>query len=98
MATAEPGCANPWGDAHAATLQVLEGALRSKRPSSWKVYELKIYLHLRGGDPSGKKEELAARLVLMSGVFLLVDHVRNEPLDLLLLSMQQSAQLSRSGF
>ncbi len=46
-----------------AALGVLEKALRSKRPSSWKVYELKMYLELLGEKDAakGRKAELSQR-------------------------------------
>ena len=60
LATASLPSSDP---AKCAALNVLEEALRSKRPSAWKLYELQMFLQLSGdGAPAkGKKSELAER-------------------------------------
>ena len=60
LATASLPSSDP---AKCAALNVLEKALRSKRPSAWKLYELQMFLQLSGdGAPAkGKKSELAER-------------------------------------
>ena len=58
------GSAVPEDGSHAGALQVLATALCSKPPSAWKLYELNLFLQLRGEvDARGKKAELAERLV-----------------------------------
>ena len=44
-----------------AALVVLEKAFQKKRPSSWKLFELKMYLELQGAKDAvkGKKADLA---------------------------------------
>ena len=42
-----------------SALTVLENALRNKSPSSWKVYELRTYLELRGEKDVAKAESKA---------------------------------------
>ena len=46
-----------------AALALLEKALRNKRPSSWKVHELRMYLELRGAKEiaKSKKSDLCQR-------------------------------------
>ena len=38
-----------------------EKTLQRKRPSSWKVGELRLFLTLRGEDTTGKKADLQKR-------------------------------------